>query len=118
MDNSKDEQVQAFLAGMRDMDAVKYRILQDARVIVFAAAPDAQERFIYGGIMFSRNGEDFGGVFASKKHVSFEFGQGFLLKDPDGLLEGVGKFRRHLKLRSVEDVTGKATAGFVKQAVA
>ncbi|MEE9454329.1 MAG: DUF1801 domain-containing protein [Paracoccaceae bacterium] len=117
MQKSKDERVQAFLDGMRDMDGQKHQILQDARAIVFAAAPDTQERFIYGGIMFNHNSEDFGGVFASKKHVSFEFGQGFLLQDPEGLLEGGGKFRRHLKLRSVKDVTGKATAGFVKQAV-
>ncbi len=117
MQVSKDEKVQAFLDDMRAVDAEKYQILQEARAIAFDIAPDIGERFIYGGIMFSRNGEDFSGIFARKHHVSFEFGQGYLLDDPDGLLEGGGKYRRHLKLRSVQDLTDKNAAGFVKQAV-
>ena len=117
MRNSKDEKVQAFLESMREVDGEKYQTLQGARTIAFDAAPDVEERFIYGGIMFSRNGEDFSGAYASKHHVSFVFGQGYLLNDPDGLLEGGGKYRRHLKLRSMQDLSDKGAAGFVKQAV-
>lgn len=114
---SNDDKVQGFLEGMQEIDSEKYQVLQETRKIVFEIAPDTQERFIYGGIMFSRNDQDFGGVFASKKHVSFEFGQGYLFQDPDGHLEGGGKYRRHLKLRNLGDVTTKTTAGFVQQAV-
>jgi hypothetical protein len=117
MNQSKDDRIQAFLDDMKTADYGKYQILQEARRIVFDAASDATERFIYGGIMFTCNGADFGGVFASKKHVSFEFTQGYLLQDPDKHLEGGGKFRRHIKLRIVADVGTKTAAGFVMQAV-
>lgn len=118
MNSSNDTRVQAFLETMQAMDFEKYQILQDARAIVFAAAPDINERFIYGGIMFRHQEVDIGGVFASKKHVSFEFTQGFQFNDPDKILEGGGKYRRHLKLRSAADLVAKDLAGFVKQALA
>ena len=38
------------------------------------------------------------------------------MKDPKKLLEGTGKFRRHLKIKSFEDVSDKEVAFFVKQA--
>ena len=39
------------------------------------------------------------------------------MKDPNKLLEGSGKFRRHLKIKSKEDISNKDVDFFVKQAV-
>lgn len=117
MTHSQDKRIQTFLDDMKTADFEKYQILQTARGIVFKAAPDATERFIYGGIMFTRNEADMGGVFASKKHVSFEFTQGYLLDDPEKHLEGGGKFRRHLKLRSVADMETKGAKRLAIQAL-
>jgi hypothetical protein len=41
----------------------------------------------------------FGYVNAFKSHVSVGFFQGAALPDPDRLLEGTGRFMRHVKLR-------------------
>lgn len=68
--------------------------------------------------MFRQGDTGFGGVFASNKHVSFEFSEGYKFNDPDKMLEGTGKFRRHLKLRLIGDVAAKNVAGFVNQALA
>ena len=77
-------------------------------------------RPMYGGLVFELEDAvhktQIGGVFISKKHVSFEFSKGYLMDDPKGLLEGGGKFRRHLKLRSFNDVADKNLIGFFKQA--
>ncbi len=116
MEKSADARVQKFLGDMQALDGKKYDILQNARAIVLTQAPKTSERFMYGGIMFSHNG-DFGGVFASKNYVSFEFGQGYAFLDPDKRLEGGGKFRRHLKLRLTSDITTKNLDFFVKQAL-
>ncbi len=116
MKNSNDPRVQQFLEEAQTAAPEKHAILQAARTAVFKRAPATTERFIYGGIMFAL-ADDFGGIFASKHHVSFEFGQGYLFKDPDKRLEGGGKFRRHLKLRNIEDVTSKDLAYFISQAV-
>lgn len=115
MKKSNDPRVQQFLEDNQMVAPEKHTILQAARAVVFDIAPATTERFIYGGIMFTL-ADDFGGVFASKHHVSFEFGQGYLFKDPDKLLEGGGKFRRHLKLCEIDDVTSKNLAYFITQA--
>ncbi len=113
---SNNPKIQRFLDDTNMAAPDKYAILQAARDIVFQRHPTATERFIYGGIMFTV-GNDFGGVFTSKHHISFEFSQGNLLNDPNKHLEGSGKSRRHLKLCNLDDVGAKNVAGFVSQAV-
>ena len=46
----------------------------------------------------------FGYVNAFKAHVNVGFFRGAELYDPSGLLEGTGKFMRHVKLRPERDV--------------
>ncbi len=115
MDNSTDSRVQGFLDDLREVEPDKYAIIQACRKLVFNVYPGVGERIMYGGVMFSLNGDDFGGLFASKKHVSFEFGRGIELNDPNGILEGVGKFRRHIKLKTLDEVQQKTIAAFVQQ---
>ena len=117
MKNSKNEKVQIFLDEIIMIDSDKYNTLNAMREIVFKTYPKTAERIMYGGIMFSFDAEDFGGLFVRKNHISFEFSKGFIMKDPNKLLEGSGKFRRHLKIKSKEDVRNKDVDFFVKQAV-
>lgn len=114
MNKPKDTKIQNFLNDLEDFDNPKYVIIQELRKIVFEIFPEVQERMMYGGIMFTTN-DDFGGVFPSKKHVSFEFSQGYLLNDPEKKLEGTGKFRRHLKIRTLGEIMEKDVGFFVKQ---
>ena len=114
MKKSKDEQVQSFLEEIMMFNDEHFSILQKLRGIVFKIHPKTNERIMYGGIMFSL-GSDFGGLFVRKKHISFEFGNGFRMNDPKKLLEGTGKFRRHLKIRSLTDIKDKDVEFFVKQ---
>ena len=97
-------------------DECKFDILKKMRDIVFKLSPEINERMMYGGIMFSLD-DDLGGVFVRKNHISFEFSNGYQFNDPKKLLEGTGKFRRHLKIRSLTDIKSKELYFFVKQAV-
>ncbi len=115
MKKSKDEKVQKFLEVIMFNDE-QFNILQKLRDIVFKNHPKTSERMMYGGVMFSLE-DDFGGVFVRKSHISFEFVNGFTMHDPDKLLEGTGKFRRHLKIKSLSDIKNKKVTFFVKQAV-
>lgn len=112
---SNDTRVQQFLEDIRSSDLDKYNILQKLREIVFAECPDVSERMMYGGIMFSLE-KDFGGLFVYTNHVSFEFSNGAKMNDPKILLEGQGKFRRHLKFISSDDIDTEEVAFFVQQA--
>jgi len=66
--------------------------------------------------MFSLE-EDFGGLFVYKSHISFEFSMGVNMKDPKHELEGKGKFRRHLKIKSLQDIKDKNVQFYVNQIV-
>lgn len=111
---SKNPDVKVFLADLEQTDGDKYEIMQQLRKVVHGIHPNIDERIIYGGIMFSF-AEDCGGLFASKHHVSFEFSNGYKMNDPNKLLEGVGKFRRHLKIETRQDIDDKDVAFFVRQ---
>ena len=114
MKKSQDKGVQQFLDELKKFDTEKYKIVTDARNIVFKEYPKVNERIIYGGIMFTLD-EDVGGLFVSTHHVSFEFSKGYTFRDPKTLLEGTGKYRRHLKLKTPEEVKTKDVSSFVKQ---
>lgn len=116
MSVSSDNKVQRFLEDTQTLDTQKYAILQACREVVFHLCPEASERFIYGGIMFSLV-QDFGGLYVYQNHVSYVFPQGYLLDDPDELLEGGGKFRRHLKLQELGDIETNQISSFVRQSV-
>lgn len=50
----------------------------------------------------------FGYVNAFKAHVNVGFFRGAEISDPDGLLEGTGKFMRHVKLMPGREANAKA----------
>ncbi len=114
MKKSNDIETQKFIDKIENQDDTKFKILNKLREIVFDNSPKVQERMMYGGIMFSSS-EDFGGVFVYDKHISFEFSFGYKFDDPNNLLEGKGKYRRHLKLKSIDDIEIKNVDYFVKQ---
>jgi hypothetical protein len=117
MKASKNDKVQKFLEELDLMDNAQLSLLNTIREIVLDTHPKAEEKMMYGGIIFFIDTEMFSGVFAYKNHISIEFSQGHLMSDPDKLLEGNGKYRRHLKLKTQEDIAGKQVVTFVKQAI-
>jgi len=112
--HSKDHKVAAFLKDLAMLGGENSTIIELCRSIYFSIHPNATERMMYGGIMFSLD-KDIGGIFAYKKHVSLEFSDGYLLNDPDNILQGSGKLRRHLKLQTVDDTKKKKVSFFVHQ---
>ena len=96
-----NDQIDNFLEEIREQDFDKYEILTRLRDIVIEMYPSVSEIFKYGGIMFSLN-DDFGGLFVSKNYVSFEFTYGYKLTS-ELKLEGNGKYRRHLKIKTLDD---------------
>lgn len=116
MELSQNKQIQELLEDIQMIDLTKFEMMMKLRDVVFSIDPQIQERVMYGGIMFSL-GSDWGGIFARKNHISFEFVLGVNMKDPDEVFEGKGKLRRHLKLRSSKDIEDKRVLHFVIQSL-
>lgn len=60
----------------------------------------------------------FGYVNAFTAHVNVGFFRGAELSDPSGLLEGTGKFMRHVKLRPDREVDSAALTALIENAYA
>ena len=60
----------------------------------------------------------FGYVNVFTTHVNIGFFQGAELADPEGLLEGTGKFMRHVKHRPAVEVNEAALTELIKQGYA
>ena len=60
----------------------------------------------------------FGYVNAFTAHVNVGFFRGAELADPDRLLEGTGRFMRHVKLRPEGEVDAEALARLIETAYA
>ena len=58
----------------------------------------------------------FGYVNAFTAHVNVGFFRGAEIADPEGLLEGTGKFMRHVKLRPERDVDATALMTLIETA--
>lgn len=58
----------------------------------------------------------FGYVNVFKDHVNVGFFRGAEIADPDGLLEGTGKFMRHVKLSPEKDVEPAALTKLIETA--
>lgn len=85
-------------------------------------APEAGHRAAYGGLVFERSPtvhtSMFCGLYEYRAHLTIEFSHGARLDDRFGVLEGVGKFRRHIKLRGTGDILAKNCEGYILQAYA
>lgn len=112
-----DAKVERFLQDLQLTHADLRDVVEAVRATVRAVAPDATEKMMYGGILFSAP-RQFCGVFAYSAHVSVEFGQGAEMKDTHGMLEGSGRFRRHIKLQNTNEISSKQLKDYIAQALA
>jgi hypothetical protein len=82
------------------------KIVRSLRKIVLEIAPKSEEKIMYGGIVFISD-RIFCGIFQRKKYVTIEFDRGNEITDTRKILEGSGKYRRHLKMYKKEDIEKK-----------
>jgi hypothetical protein len=108
--------VDTLLQDIRLVSETNHEIIVAIRARVGKVFKPFAEEVKYGGILFA-SGVQFCGVFAYKAHVSVEFSDGAAITDPFGHLEGAGKGRRHVKLRSVADIQDKQLATYLSLAL-
>lgn len=111
-----DDAVAALLEDIGSTHGALLDVVQQVRQVVEEVSGEVSETVKYGGIIFSRV-TPFCGVYAYTGHVSVEFGQGYLFDDRHHVLEGSGKYRRHIKLFAVSDVHEKHLVDYVRQAL-
>ncbi|GAA1798363.1 DUF1801 domain-containing protein [Actinomadura chokoriensis] len=91
-------------------------ILAALRTPMAEGAPDAAECLTYGSPAW-RGRKVLAVISQSKTHLTFAFERGAEFEDRHGLLEGVGKKTRHVKIKTLEGVDGEALRDYIAQAV-
>jgi hypothetical protein len=111
-----NEKILNFIQDLELTDFHKAEITKKLHEI-FTRNKVIKEKFIYGGIGMYIKEKLIGGIYASKKHISLVFSRGNELSDKYNILEGEGKFRRHIKLTSTKDVELKHCRFYIQQII-
>ena len=102
---------------------VNTRVLPQYRDIVAALrtlmkenAPDATEGISYGIPAF-RGRHILAVISPTKKGITFAFSRGAEFEDKYGLLEGVGKVSKNVRISRLEDINRDALRYYIRQAL-
>jgi hypothetical protein len=85
------------------------------RSLMRESAPDAKEVISYGIPMYIQK-QTLAWINPNKKGITFGFTYGAAFEDRYGLLRGVGKHARHVKMKNLVDVNTPALKYYIKQA--
>jgi hypothetical protein len=102
---------------------VKSKIRPEFRPVVAAVrslmkenAPQAKEIISYGIPMYGLK-KPLAWINPSKTGITFGFREGANFEDKYGLLRGVGKHARHVRMKNLDQVNKPALKYYVKQAL-
>jgi hypothetical protein len=91
-------------------------VIRGLRRFVKRVAPQLEESVKWGNGCWLSEKKPVAYVYSAPDHVQFGFFHGATLKDPRGLLEGQGKFVRHVKVRKRADIDEAAFGALLRQA--
>ncbi len=92
-------------------------IVRRIRKLMREVCPSATEAIAYGMPVW-KGKRIFAWILPGRQHVNLGFSRGARFDDKYGLLQGMGKTSRHIKLKVTKDVDKKVLTYYVKQAVA
>lgn len=107
--------VQQFLQDVQRANPTHHECIEHIRAMLLALGEDVSEEVKYGGLLFGTH-QHFCGLFSYSGHVTVEFSEGAALADLYSVLEGNGKYRRHIKIQTADDIAQKHVDAYVVQA--
>jgi len=111
------KKVREFLNDIQSISVDQFEIFKAVQTFFLNYDSTLEEAIKYGGLVFMQEGKLIGGIYAYQKHISIEFSHGTQLDDPFSVLDGSGKHRRHIKLRSFVDISNKHVNVYIENAL-
>ena len=97
----------------------------ELREFVLGVAPELAETIAFHSFCYYKPGRRYGviggnvcGIGARDDCLQLGFIHGGFLPDPEGLLQGTGKAKRHIELRSPKDIRRRAFKKLIQAAIA
>ena len=106
----------SFDAYVKEQKPRNRRIIQALRKFVRRKEPAMSETVKWGNGCWVGTKGPVAYVYSATEYVQFGFFRGATLKDPKGLLEGEGKYVRHVKVRKVAGIDEPALTALLEQA--
>jgi hypothetical protein len=91
-------------------------IVEMVRELMREAAPNASEEISYG-IPAWKGKRILAVISPTKKDITFAFSRGAKFEDKYGLLQGVAKVSKHVKIKNLKEANKDALRYYVKQAL-
>ncbi len=101
---------------LADQSPKNRSLIRALRKFVERVAPQLQESVKWGNGCWVKGKVPVAYVYSAPDYVQFGFFRGAALKDPKGLLQGEGKFVRHIKVFKPSDIDQRAFAALLRQA--
>jgi hypothetical protein len=102
---------------LKDQSPKNQAIIRALRRFVKRAEPRLREAVKWGNGCWVGSNGPVAYVYSATGYVQFGFFRGSSLKDPRGLLEGMGQYVRHTKVRKPSGIDERAFAALLRQAV-
>lgn len=113
---SSNEKVNDFLTDKQFKSPEQFEMMITIRDLFFNSNKNLVEDIKYDGLVFNLSGALIGGIFSYKEHLSIEFSSGADFSVANSNLEGGGKKRRHLKIKTKHDIAQKNCDYYIDQA--
>ncbi len=91
-------------------------IVAELRALMRECAPEAEEVISYGVPVY-RQQHALAVISPTKKGITFAFSRGADFEDKYGLLEGVGKVSKNVRIKDLKEVNKAAMRYYIKQAL-
>lgn len=109
----QSKEVRQYIQDLLDFDQEKADIVIELYKLFEEHNNEFTDKFIYGGIGIYLGTELIGGLWVSKHHVSLTFSDGYKMEDKFNMLEGSGKFRRHIKVKELSEIESKHCSFYI-----
>jgi hypothetical protein len=110
MPKTMNEQVTEYID---QAPAAQKEIMNFVRSLMHECVPSLVEEYKWSRPVF-KTSKDFAYLLSSKSHVTLGFSRNLdKLNDPGNRLEGSGKTMRHIKMKSVSDVSREQLADWI-----
>jgi len=112
-----------FLKLLQTKDDHLVQLYQEVRELVLSIHQEANELLYHTHALTSvysitdKLGDAYCHIPIYSNHLNLGFNKGSLLQDDHGLLEGTGKFIRHIPIREIGDLKNSLVSTLIKRAV-
>ena len=114
---SKMKSYENFGAWMEDQNDDFQPLIKSLRRLVGKASAKLEETVKWGNGCWEYEELPIVFLYADKEFIQFGFFAGSMLKDPKGLLQGAGKYVRHIPVAEKKDISADYFTKLIKQAI-